>query len=170
MQHYLRGRTVGEIKRTVLGPEVVIVGEWLASIENESSKKLRAFKAIFEADLVDAEAATKESAAADVANRLFREKGPLAEHLAALASARDELHNKLDTLRLAQRGALEADWVKGFFMPPKKAAPNAAERQAKADARAAKKAEAERKIAARAEALTKLREAREALKKLAKKK
>jgi hypothetical protein len=169
VQHYLRGRSVSEIKRTVLGPEVTIVAQWIASIAKETSKKLRAWGPIFEADLADAEAVTKASAAADVANRLFREKGPLAEHTAALERARDELHNKLDALRIAQKGALPADWVSGFFLAPRRAAKNEAERKARADARAAKKLEAERKTAARAEALQKLREARAALKALAKK-
>ena len=170
VQHYLRGRTVTAIKRTVLGPEVAIVAEWIASIAKEKSKSLRAWGPVFEADLADAEVATRESSAADAANRLFREKGPLAEFVASLVSVRDEAHNKLEAWRLAHPAdGLAADWPASFFMAPKRAAPDDAERKAKAEARAARKLAAEQRTAARADALQKLREARAALQALKKK-
>lgn len=170
VQHYLRGRTVSEIKRTVLGPEVDTVGEWITSIASEASKKLRAWGPVFEADLAAAEAATREAVSADTANRLFREKGPLAALLTALSTARDELYNKLDARRLAQKGALDSAWVASFFAPSKRPTPDADARRARAEAKAARRAETERKRAARAEALLKLREARAALDALKKKK
>ena len=170
VQHYLRGRTVTEIKRTVLGPEVAIVAEWIASIAKEKSKTLRAWGPVFSADLADAEAATKEASEADAANRIFREKGPLADFVRSLLNARDALHNKLEAHRLAHPDdGLTSDWPNTFFMSTKRASPNDSDRQAKAAAKAAKKAEAERKTAARAEALKKLREAQDALKALGKK-
>jgi hypothetical protein len=166
----LRGRTVTAIKRTVLGPEVAIVAEWIASIAKEKSKTLRAWGPVFEADLADAEVATRESSAADAANRLFREKGPLAEFVASLVSVRDEAHNKLEAWRLAHPAdGLDADWPASFFMAPKRAAPDDAERKAKAEARAARKLAAEQRTAARADALQKLREAKAALQALKKK-
>jgi hypothetical protein len=170
VQHYLRGRTVSEIKRTVLGPEVEIVAEWITSIANEKSKKLRAWGEVFTADLADAEAATKESTSADTANRIFRERGPLAAFVTALVTARDELHNKLEAQRLTRAAeGLGSDWPNTFFMAPKRPAPDDASRKARAAQRAEKKLERERKTAARADALAKLREAREALAALKKK-
>lgn len=154
-----------QLKRPVLGPQLETIRGWLAHLAKETDPTLVRLHPEFQAAVKQAGDAVKARRKADADNEQFRAKGGLAKYLREVATARDAIYAKLDA-RPAKDASLPRDFASRFFRHRKPAAPGDAEKQARAEKRAADKATAEAKEHAVAEAKAKVKEAQKALRAL----